>query len=248
MNIPILNPYCSSFWRQEFPKIPEFQSIIDCHSHVIYSYQEANVIKAIVHDTVYAPHREVLLLNDVLDAQPFYYIQYLFSIQPQVILDVGCGLNPFQCFWPNIIGIDDRTSCPPPYDPKSLQIHVDESFSLVHQHMCDALISINAVHFSSIYSLPAKIQALSRLVRPGGRIFLATNLETWLSCTDKDQLIRQFGSWPNVQDIIFFMHEQIASLNLNLLVYDWPVLSISDSSPVREDLNGNIRLVWEVDS
>jgi hypothetical protein len=245
--IKTINPYCSSSWKKQFKKIPAFQNLINQHDHTIYCYKEGHVLKAALGNNVYARTQDILREKKVLDAQPYYYLQWLIEKQPQVILDVGCGINAFQCLWPNIIGIDDR-SCPPPHDPESLPIHVDETFSLSHRHMCDALVSVNAIHFASLLSIPSKVRSLSQLVRPSGRVFLSFNVETWISATDKDDLKKLFGLYPDIDKILDYINQQILSLNLKLLVYDWPILSVSDCSPIRDEVNGNVRMVFEVDT
>jgi len=46
-------------------------------------------------------------------------------------------------------------------------------------------------------------------------------------------------------DILEYINKQVLKTNLNLLVYDWPILNVSEDATIRDDFNGNIRLVFE---
>lgn len=241
MKIKNINCYDSQKWRNQFPVV--FNSLIKNYDHAIYTYQEMNVLKAVLHHTVYdAPH-EVLDKYNIINALPYYYIQWILERSPRVILDVGCGTNPFKTLIPDIVGIDNR-----PADKNSIQCHFDEDFADTHQKMCDALISVNAIHFSPIWTLRSRLLALAKLVRPGGRAFVAFNAETWLMSTPRPELQQHFGNYPDTGCLLEYMYEQTINTGLNFLVSDWPVAQVSEHSPIRDDLNGNVRLVFEVDS
>ena len=42
------------------------------------------------------------------------------------------------------------------------------------------------------------------------------------------------------------MQDQILQTELDFIVIDWPVLHITDNSTICDDLNGNIRLVFNI--
>jgi hypothetical protein len=199
---------------------------------------------------VYACPIMVLDRYKILDAQPYYYLQWLLERNPEIVLDVGCGTNRFRSIWPQIIGIDDYSveegPLDPPIDPDSICMHFDEDFAVCHEKMCDALISVNAIHHSPLWGLAPQLKALSGMIRPGGRAFVSFNIETWLMHTPGHELQQRFGSFPQLNDILSYMNDQIMSIGLQFLIYDWPVLDTNDCSSVRDDLDGNVRMVFEV--
>jgi hypothetical protein len=221
--------------------------MVSNYEHIVYTYLEANLLKAALNHTVYEAPQVVLEKFNILNALPYYYIQWLLEINPAIVLDVGCGTNPFKGLIPNIIALDDQ-SCPPPYSNDALKCHFDKDFAESHPHMCDALISINAIHFSPIWTIKSRMLSMAQLVRPGGRAFVSFNAETWLMSTPKNQLQEYFGNYPTVDSVIEYMHQSVTETNLKMLVSDWPVCKVPEHSPIRDDLNGNIRLVFEVDT
>jgi hypothetical protein len=245
MEIQNTNSYDSNKWRDQFPVV--FEDLVKRYDHAIYTYQEMNVLKAVLHHTVYDAPYEVLDKYNIINALPYYYIQWILENKPNVILDVGCGTSPFKNLISNIVGIDNHL-CPPPYDKDSIQCHFDEDFAVSHQKMCDALISVNAIHFSPIWTIRSKMLDLAKLLRPGGRAFVAFNAETWLMSTPRPELQQRFGNYPDTQCLLEYMYEQTMNAGLNFLVSDWPVTQVSEHSPIRDDVNGNVRLVFEVDS
>ncbi len=86
---------------------------------------------------------------------------------------------------------------------------------------------------------------IDRMLKPKGRAFVSTNFETWLMCTDKDTVMSMFGPWPKFNDVMDYIHQEIVATGLNFLVIDYPILSYSKESTVRDDHNGNLRLVFE---
>ena len=53
--------------------------------------------------------REVMA-SSLVSAVPFYYLEYLREINPDSIIDIGCGSNIFKSFFKNLIGFDPRHS------------------------------------------------------------------------------------------------------------------------------------------
>lgn len=244
-----LNPYVSSQWRTLFPKTELYKKIKSNFNfeHVIYNYKEMNFLKAALNPTVYAIPRNVLREHQILDALPYYYIQWILEKNPAVILDIGCGTNPFDVAIPNIIGIDDQ-SCPPTVSPVAIKCQFNSEFVSMHQQMSDAVISVNGIHFSPMWNIRTRLLEVAQLLRPGGRAFVSTNAETWLGSTPTEETQNKFGKYPELNDILDYMHNQVLSTNLKFLVSDWPVYDITEHGPIRDDLNGNIRLVFEVDN
>jgi hypothetical protein len=198
------------------------------------------VLRAALHHTVYEKSRDFCVNERILDVVPYYYIQALIESNPKIIVDLGCGLNIFKEVWPNIIGIDA--------DPESqydIQDYFDQEFVQGHQEYCDALVSINAIHFSSIDTVAERLKWCADMLKPNGIGFVAFNLETWLMYTERKRCIELFGKNPEFNDIVQYINKEIKSTGLNFIIYDWPVIHTPSESTIRDDLNGNIRLVFQ---
>lgn len=245
LKIEQINPYDSSNWKQKFSIL--FPDIAKDYDHIIYTYKEMNVLKAALHHTVYEKPSVVLEKYDILNATPYYYLQWILEKNPDIVVDIGCNHNPFKKLIPNIIGIDDG-SCADTNAKDYLKMHFNEEFASMHQSMCDAVVSINTIHFSPIWTIKSKLLALSQLVRNGGRAFVSFNAETWLMSTSKDEIENYFGRFPNFECMLEYIYLQVKDTKLNFLVSDWPICHVTEHSPIRDDLNGNIRLVFEVDN
>lgn len=210
------------------------------YDHAISSHQEMTLLRAGLHQTVYVEGRKICEEYKIFDITPHYYIKFLLDISPQSIIDIGCGANVFKKIYPNLIGMDADPNAK--YDEFD---HFDEEFVAARTNMYDAIVTINTIHFSPIDTLRNRLLMINQLLKPRGRAFVSTNFETWLMCTDRKTLTSVFGPFPKFNDVMEYMHQEILSTDLNFLVIDYPILSYSKESTVRDDHNGNLRLVWE---
>jgi hypothetical protein len=236
-----LNPYNPDSWRQEFSCSPYYQNVSKNYQTVIYTHKEMTLLKAALHHTVYETPRDFLKNYNILDATPYYYINFLLENFPNTVVDIGCGINYFKSHVPGLIGIDADPSSN--YD---IFDHFDEDFSNGHRYSYDSLMSINTIHFSSVTSITKQLLLTAQLIKPGGRGFVSFNFETWLMHTDKEQVRLLFGNYPKFDDVVNYINDQILQTGLDFIVIDWPVLHITDNSTIRDDLNGNIRLVFNI--
>lgn len=235
-----LNPLDIEAWWQEFQQRPEFAVSQTMYDHFIGSYQEMSIVKAAWHDTVYAIPRLVCEQHRVFDISPHYYIKFLLDISPKNFVDIGCGLNVFKKIYPEIIGIDS--------DPESnfdIFDHVDECFVSGHLECFDAVISINTIHFSSIETVKDRLLWIKDMLKSGGRAFVSTNLETWLMYTDKQRCLSLFDSIPSLTDLVQYVHQQAMDTGIDFLVIDYPALTYTNQSTIRDDYNGNLRWVFK---
>lgn len=235
-----LNPIDADAWRLEFFQSPQFEAAKDIYDHFIVSYQEMSIIKAAWHDTVYDAPRLVCEQHRVFDILPHYYIKWLIDIAPKKIVDIGCGLNVFKKIYPNIVGIDA--------DPKSncdIFDYLDADFVAGHLENFDAVISMNTIHFSSIDTVKERLLWIKKMLAPGGRAFVSTNIETWLMHTEKQKSLDLFGDIPKLPDILQYIHQQVVDTGIKFLVIDYPVLNYAMDSTIRDDYNGNLRWVFE---
>lgn len=210
------------------------------YDHAISSHQEMTLLKAALHHTVYVDGRKICEQYKIFDIIPHYYIKFLLDTSPDSILDIGCGDNVLKKIYPNIIGMDADPNAN--YDVFD---YFDEEFVDGHTNQYDAIISINAIHFSPIDTIKNRLSMIGRLLKPHGRAFVSTNFETWVMSTDKKVLVSMFGDFPKFDDVMHYIHQEIQATGLNFIVMDYPILSYSKQSSIRDEHNGNLRLVFE---
>jgi SAM-dependent methyltransferase len=239
--VPIsqLNPI-SADWGTVFQHSDLYQKISHQYQHLATSTREVTMLKAALHRTVYETARKFCHDYAILDAVPYYYIQYLTDIDPKTFVDIGCGLNVFKKTFPNLQGIDN--------DPQSrydVFDTFDEDFVKGHANQFDAVITINTIHFASIDTISERLAWIQQILAPGGRAFVSFNLETWLMYTGRSCVEQLFGSIPIFQDVVRYVDHAIDQVPVKYLVRDWPILRTTTESTIRDDYNGNIRLVFE---
>ena len=239
INIKEINPCDPVAWLEEFKANSFYQNIAKNFNHVIGTNREMTVLKAALHHTVYEKSRNFCNDYKILDSLPYYYIEYLRAIDPKDVIDIGCGLNIFKNVFPNIVGLDaDVNSKCDVFD------FFDQDFVNSHQKSYDALITINTIHFLPVTRITQQLQWLASMLKDQGRAYVSFSLETWLMHTDKHTCQLLFGNYPSFDSIVNYVNDQILATQLNFLVVDWPVLKIPNDGTIRDDYNGNIRLVF----
>ena len=234
-----INPLDIAKWKKSFLNNSFYSKNFSNYDHIIFSFQEMTLLKAALHHTVYEVPRRFCKQYKILDAVPYYYIDYLLEKNPKTIVDIGCGENVFKDYL-NLTGIDsDESSNYDVFD------HVDADYAKYHANMYDAIITINTIHFAPITEITNQINLIESMLVSEGRAFVSFNVETWLMYTDNATVKQIFGKELSLDKVLLYMHKQIENCNLNLLVYDWPILKISAESSIRDNLNGNVRIVFE---
>lgn len=246
-----INP-CPDTWHEEFLKtvLPKIESNFDYIHHIIQNHREMTLLKASLHHTVYEFGRRFLDMYNILDSTPYYYIKYLLDINPPKILDIGCGDNIFKKSFPDlIIGMDSGEN----YINNNKLDHIDliakfdQKFVEENAGSYQAIMSINGIHFAPIDTISQRLCWVKQLLKKSGRAFVSFNIETWLMFTNRQKIENLFGKVPQWDDVLAYVNQQIVSAGLNFLVVDWPILHTSPHSTIRDDYNGNIRLVFSAD-
>lgn len=239
INVQEKNVCQQNEWLTKFSTVDAYRSISEHYDTFIASYHDMTLLRAALHHTVYEVSRKFTEEYRILDIVPYYYIQFLLKSKPKTILDLGCGFNIFKPYIPGIIGID-----PDPDSPADIHDFFDGEFSQGHHQRYDAVITINAIHFSPVDTITQRIKYVADMIKPGGSAFIAFNLETWLMYTDKNTIRNLFGKIPKFQEVVNYINDQILATGFEFVVVDWPAIHYSEHSTVRDDLNGNIRLVF----
>jgi hypothetical protein len=235
------NIYNYENWFQEFQSLEVGKRLISESDYIVKNYRELSIMRTSL-ENPYEDARGCCVRNKIGDITPYYYIQWILEQTPKSIIDLGCGYNVFKSFIPGITGVDRR-------DDRNADIidTFNAEFCKKYYEQFDALISINTIHFSSIETITKRLLMVASLIKKGGRGFVTFNVETWLMYTDITVLKLLFGEELSfsLNDILEYINKQVLKTNLNLLVYDWPILNVSEDATIRDDFNGNIRLVFE---
>ena len=89
------------------------------------------------------------------------------KLNPQKVLDVGCGYHPFKGRIQNLIGIDPYNNC--------ADYEVDILDYKVKPESHDVIIALGSINFNSRNDIESRFSHCVDLLKPGGRFFLRAN-------------------------------------------------------------------------
>ena len=89
------------------------------------------------------------------------------KLNPEKVLDVGCGYHPFKGRIHNIIGIDPYNNC--------ADYEVDILDYKVKPESHDVIIALGSINFNSKDEIEARFAHCVNLLKQGGRFFLRAN-------------------------------------------------------------------------
>ena len=89
------------------------------------------------------------------------------KLNPEKVLDVGCGYHPFKGRIKNLIGIDPYNNCAD-YEVDILEYKVKPA-----SH--DVIIALGSINFNSRDEIEARFAHCVSLLKPGGKFFLRAN-------------------------------------------------------------------------
>jgi len=176
--------------------------------------------------------RDVIINHTDYPVDIFYYLEFIFRLNPDKIYDIGCGQNQFKRFAnESIIGID------PGLDPFTArpggQCYIDmfdtfdNTFVKKYDRSMKYAISVNALHFIEETQFRNQVQQFVNLIEPGGRGALILNSA-------------RFSNAQHGSDDKYYLKELDSISGINFLVID------IDPGVCEDDYsNGNIRLVFD---
>lgn len=86
---------------------------------------------------------------------------------PQNVLDVGCGYNPFKGRITNLTGIDPYNNC--------ADYMVDIMDYQVESESHDHIIALGSINFNSREDIEARFERCADLLMPGGKLWMRAN-------------------------------------------------------------------------
>ena len=88
------------------------------------------------------------------------------KLNPERVLDVGCGYHPFKGRINNLIGIDPYNNCAD-YEVDILEYRV--------KHQYDVIMALGSINFNSHDEIEARFSHCVDLLKKGGKFFLRAN-------------------------------------------------------------------------
>jgi SAM-dependent methyltransferase len=89
------------------------------------------------------------------------------KLNPQKVLDVGCGYHPFKGRINNLIGIDPYNNC--------ADYEVDILDYKVRPESHDVIMALGSINFNSRDDIQARFAHCVDLLKPGGKFYLRAN-------------------------------------------------------------------------
>lgn len=176
-------------------------------------------------------------VSGLVPCATFYYTEFLTELQPEIIYDIGCGINFFKDILPNVVGIDGVGDF---FDINDI---FDDDFIKGHQQFFKAVMSVNALHFIPLTYFKTRIIEFSSVIDKFGRGYIALNTSRMFEHTSPDDKKLLFGTHdPSLSQIASFIDAELKTLcnDLNFLVIENIIEKQFDDC-----IDGNIRLVIE---
>lgn len=165
-----------------------------------------------------------------------YYINFLAELEPDQIIDIGCGMNNWKDFYPNIYGIDSE-------HPAADRIEkFDHDFSLRNTESHQCAFTIGGLVFNSFATIKDQMLDFINIIKPGGRGYMSFNVGRMLAhFTSKEDFVKILGKdSPTTLEISEYCDKIISELPVTLLVVDNLILE-----RYNEFMDGNLRIVFE---
>jgi hypothetical protein len=216
-----LNPYDQTSFEQKFKKTKIFELLDQKYDEITF----AKFYEPIISSRYITPRQNAAMT--IVSAVPFYYLQYLDqSVQ---MVDLGCGINFFKTFFPNVLGIGAEQGNNFFGD---LRDFVDDDFYKGHESVYYSVFSINALHFHPLEKLQDICIKFSNTLQSGGRGFLAMNVQRML---ERTELFNDYS----LEDLDLWIRSQFKDFPTKIVVFD------VDLSQQDAWMDGNIRIVFE---
>ena len=221
MTLNNCNTYNSTNFKDEFIN-SEIYCKIEATADIIL--WEKNYIQSVAHFT---PRQKSW--SKIATMVSFYYINYLYELNPSIVYDIGCGVNWFKQWYPNIHGIGEEQSVD--FNFGDEQGKWDDN--LINKlNNVQAMFAINSLHFRHVGNLPKVIEQVISVLAKKGRAYLAFNTA----------VIIEESKVPNLttEHLIKYLRHKLYKIE----GVRWLVVDMDDSFDYAA-MDGNINLVLE---
>lgn len=202
-----------------FSQTPTYNKLKAEYRHLFSDINDVNVPIDI------KPHRCDYEDASIFVYSMFFYLEFLLKKNPKLIADVGCGANFLKKYIPQIIGFDSTSAA----DVNEL---FNDKFVASHLGEFDAAFAINSLHFISLKEIANRITQFGKIIKPGGRGYIAFNLKRLLEWTEPHEFAELFDlSKPLTTDD----YEGLIRAELKKVKYD---IIVEDLSFTGRGFNG----------
>lgn len=159
----------------------------------------------------------------------FAILPDIMKLQPQSLLDLGCGYNEFKRYFPQLVGIDFANTAADVVDDFVNYDCPDNSQ--------DVILALGSINFVDLETVTQQVDYIHRKLRPGGTAFIRVNPAQ----APDDSITERFYAW-SIEDIYNFTTQYNFTIRDNIIHYE-------DRLP-SEKLRGaegfpNIKLYWQ---
>ena len=148
---------------------------------------------------------------------PFFFIDKFITKDkdPEQVIDIGCGVNFYKQFYPNVYGVD-----PHDYGPNTRDSNLDSDWYQRHYNKCKKIISTNALHFIDVKYLKHRIDQFKKLLTPDGVGYMSLNYARIEGDKNVDKINEILGQNNFVFVLNFSQHKSECALdgNIHLIV------------------------------
>jgi hypothetical protein len=220
-----INAYNQQQFQHEFEKTKTFRKLNEDYRHVFFDKFLESKYKIL-----HTPRHRLSL--GWVTATSWHYLN---KLDPDVeMFDLGCGMNFFKPYFPNVIGIGAEDN--PNQFFGDIHDFVDTDFFQGHINAYKSVFSINALHFRPLENLRNLCINFSQMIKPGGKGYLALNTARMY-----DQSLKQSLTLKHLaaSDIEPWIRDQFNDFPCDIEVFD------VDLSEYDAWLDGNIRIVFK---
>lgn len=227
-----IKDYNKEQWQEQFSKTDLYKRLCKEYDVLVFDKNSEMVSQLTPRQQWADPNPKTYF-----SATIFYYLEELFSTNPETVYDIGCGWNIFKKYYPNIIGIGAEPKDSDFYYA-DLHDYVDKIYIQGHQSHFDCFFSINALHFRPISEIKLLMQELISILKPGGSAFVTMNSQMLVNSEPNIEDV--FGiKKPQRNQVEQYIRQQLAELQIV-----WRIVDI-DLTVRADGLDGNIRLLFE---
>lgn len=237
-----LNPYDENKFREWFVNTSIYESInrdsdkISWKKYIQDTFLDGDTRSIEEHPGMTPRQFMTTRLSTVVS---FYYLNYLLDAKPEFIYDIGCGVNWFKKYIPNVIGIGNEPIGNPFYGG-DIQGTFDEKFVEANREKFESVFSIDSIHFVSITKINDRIKSIVDILKPGGRAYVSLNFARLMDNTSAEEFDSLFPAGKNNQLIEDYIRKTI-----NLGEHLPLCIDIDCQTCYDEFMDGNIRIVFE---
>ena len=179
---------------------------------------------------------------DLYDKEIYYYLDFIFQKNPEIIYDIGCGNNFFKKLFEEkvkIIGINPDFNG---FTNENADLKISfEDFTKIYINKIKFAFAINSLHFINPLLFKKRLLHFISIFSTGGRGFITFNIQR---LHEK----RKLYHCENPNDVAVYIEKILNNLEKELHNKIKFILLENTSSKSNYDdpINGNIRIIFDI--